>query len=83
MRLLLGNTEIVLGVPLRGRYLGQETLHVRFVGDYRPMEIARVPVDEDTTTSKTTALILSPPSAIASVRAGAGPRPERPGPPAH
>ena len=46
-RVLVRGPEIVLGVPLRGAHLGQETFHGRFVGDHGAIEVARVPVDED------------------------------------
>jgi len=38
---------ILMRVPLRGRYLGKEVLHLVRIIEELPIEIARVPIDED------------------------------------
>ena len=44
---VVGDADIVLSVPLQAAHLGQEPLHLLLVGDQAPIEVARVPVDED------------------------------------
>jgi hypothetical protein len=33
-------------MPFRCAYLGQETLHLSFLGDQLPVEVARIPIDQ-------------------------------------